>query len=188
MLRSGPLLPALLASSAIPGIYPAVDHTGCGSTTAAWWPTSPMRQAVAMGARSLVVLDCFFPGQLPRSTDTIADILLYTALVTMHSQRCRRRPGGREHPGVYCPDRRRGSSRRWTSPIRPNDRGRVPLARQFLDELHVDGPGLYQRPPERGSSVSAVNDRVALRAGIPPFYVMDVWLPPPNVSARTAIW
>ena len=38
------------------------------------------------------------------------------------------------------------------------------------------------------SNVGRMSDRVALRAGIPPFYVMDVWLAAADVSAPTAIW
>jgi NTE family protein len=39
-----------------------------------------------MGARSLVILDCRFPGRMPDSPSTIAEVLLYTAMVTMRSQ------------------------------------------------------------------------------------------------------
>ncbi len=46
----------------------------------------PMRQALAMGARSLVVLDCNFPGHAPGPPETIAEVLFYTALVTMRTQ------------------------------------------------------------------------------------------------------
>ena len=86
-VRDGPLLPALLVSAAIPGIYPPVEHDGRrlyddGVVVA----NVPMRQAVGMGARSLVVLDCNYPGQLPAATDTLAEVLPYTALVTMRSQ------------------------------------------------------------------------------------------------------
>lgn len=153
VLRSGPLLPALLASSAIPGIYPPVDHDGLRLYDGGVVANVPMRQAVAMGARSLVVLDCFFPGQLPRSTDTIADILLYTALVTMHSQSVSEATLVAESiPVVYLP----GPAPRLVSPLDFTHTAELIedaylSARQFLDELHVDGPGLYQRPPETGA-------------------------------------
>ncbi|WP_233209296.1 patatin-like phospholipase family protein [Mycobacterium sp. ENV421] len=153
VLRQGPLLPALLASSAIPGIYPPVDHDGLRLYDGGVVANVPMRQAVAMGARSLVVLDCFFPGQLPRSTDTIADILLYTALVTMHSQSVSEATLVAENiPVVYLP----GPAPRLVSPLDFTHTAELIedaylSARQFLDELHVDGPGLYrQRPPEKG--------------------------------------
>ena len=154
VLRSGPLLPALLASSAIPGIYPPVDHDGLRLYDGGVVANVPMRQAVAMGARSLVVLDCFFPGQLPRSTDTIADILLYTALVTMHSQSVSEATLVAESiPVVYLP----GPAPRLVSPLDFTHTAELIedaylSARRFLDELHVDGPGLYrQGPPETGA-------------------------------------
>jgi len=85
-VRDGPLLPALLASAAIPGIYPPVEHDGRRLYDGGVVANVPMRQAVGMGARSLVVLDCNYPGQLPAATDTLAEVLPYTALVTMRSQ------------------------------------------------------------------------------------------------------
>jgi NTE family protein len=64
----------------------------------------PMRQAVAMGARSLVLLDCSFPGHLPTPPDTLAEILLYTAMVTMRSQAVLEAPLiAAEVPVVYLP-------------------------------------------------------------------------------------
>ncbi|MGY4709690.1 patatin-like phospholipase family protein [Mycolicibacterium sp. CBM1] len=154
VLREGPLLPALLASAAIPGIYPPVDLGGLRLYDGGVVANVPMRQAVAMGARSLVVLDCFFPGQLPSSTDTIADILLYTALVTMHSQSVSEATlVGESIPVVYLP----GPAPRLVSPLDFSHTAELIedaylAARQFLEELRVDGPGLYrQRPPEKGA-------------------------------------
>ncbi|GAY19156.1 patatin-like phospholipase family protein [Mycobacterium sp. shizuoka-1] len=152
VLRSGPLLPALLASAAIPGIYPPVNHDGLRLYDGGVVANVPMRQAVAMGARSLIVLDCFFPGQLPASTDTIADIVLYTALVTMRSQAVAEATlVANELPVVYLP----GPSPKLVSPLDFSHTTALiedayTYARRFLDNLRIgDGPGLYgQRPPE----------------------------------------
>src|SRR2546429_538755 len=65
LIRDGRLLPALLASCAIPGIYPPVELDGRSCYDGGVVANVPMTQAVAMGARSLVVLDCAFPGQVP---------------------------------------------------------------------------------------------------------------------------
>jgi NTE family protein len=65
VLRDGLLLPALLASSAIPGIYPPVELGPLRLYDGGLVANVPMGQAVAMGARSLVVLDCNFPGNVP---------------------------------------------------------------------------------------------------------------------------
>jgi hypothetical protein len=100
VITAGPLLPALLASAAIPAIYPPVDYDGrllCDGGVVA---NVPMRQALAMGARSLVVLDTAFPGHLPPPPQTAADAVFYTVFVTMRTQavldgadRRGRRPG-----------------------------------------------------------------------------------------------
>lgn len=151
VITTGPLIPALLASAAIPGIYPPVEHDGLRLYDGGVVANVPMRQAVDMGARSLVVLDCFFPGQLPGSTDTIADIVLYTALVTMRSQAMAEATLISEHvPVVYLP----GPAPKLVSPLDfthtadlvENAYG---AARRFLDDLRIDGPGLYGvQPPE----------------------------------------
>jgi NTE family protein len=154
VLRNGPLLPALLASCAIPGIYPPVTHDGRRLYDGGVVANVPLRQAVAMGARSLIVLDCFFPGQLPASTDTIADIVLYTALVTMRSQAVAEAALVAETlPVVYLP----GPSPKLVSPLDFTHTTTLiedayTYARHFLEELRLaDGPGLYgQRPPETG--------------------------------------
>jgi NTE family protein len=151
VLREGLLLPALLASAAIPGIYPPVEHDGLRLYDGGVVANVPMRQAAAMGARSLIVLDCFFPGQLPGSTDTIADILLYTALVTMRSQAVAEAAlVAEELPVVYLP----GPAPRLISPLDFTHtteliEGAYTSSRRFLDNVRITGRGLYgQRPPE----------------------------------------
>lgn len=153
VIRTGPLLPALLASAAIPGIYPPVDHDGLHLYDGGVVANVPMRQAVEMGARSLIVLDCFFPGQLPGSTDTIADILLYTALVTMRSQAVAEAAlVGAELPVVYLP----GPAPKLVSPLDFTHtidliEDAYSSSRRFLDELRIHGPGVYgERPPASG--------------------------------------
>ncbi len=151
VLREGLLLPALLASAAIPGIYPPVEHDGLRLYDGGVVANVPMRQAVAMGARSLIVLDCFFPGQLPGSTDTIADILLYTALVTTRSQAVAEAAlVAAELPVVYLP----GPTPRLISPLDFTHTTELiedayTSSRLFLDNLQISGRGLYgQHPPE----------------------------------------
>ena len=64
VIDDGSLLTALLASAAIPGIFPPIDHDGRRLYDGGVVANVPLRQALAMGARSLVVLDCTFPGHL----------------------------------------------------------------------------------------------------------------------------
>ena len=103
-IRHGPLLPALLASAAVPGIYPRVDHDGRRLYDGGIVANVPMRIAVDMGARSLVVLDCAFPSQLPILGETFAEIVLFTALVAMRTQAVYEAPLVAEDiPVVYLP-------------------------------------------------------------------------------------
>jgi NTE family protein len=85
-LRSGPLVPAILASSAIPGIYPPVELEGRVLYDGGVLANVPIRQALVMGARSLVVLDCAFPGHLPDVPGTMAETLLFWATLGMRNQ------------------------------------------------------------------------------------------------------
>jgi NTE family protein len=148
VVRDGPLLPALLASAAIPGIFPSVNLDGRQLYDGGLVANVPMRQAVEMGARSLVVLDCNFPGQLPGSTDTIADILLYTAMVAMRAQSVLEAPViAAGIPVVYLP----GPAPILVSPLDFTHTAALieaayASARSFLEQLRITGPGLYGSP------------------------------------------
>jgi predicted acylesterase/phospholipase RssA len=65
VISSGPLVPALLASAAIPGIFPPVERDGRFLYDGGLVANMPVRQAVQAGAKSLVLLDCTFPGHPP---------------------------------------------------------------------------------------------------------------------------
>ncbi len=148
MIRAGPLLPALLASAAIPGIYPPVEHDGRRLYDGGVVANVPLRQALAMGARSLVVLDCTFPGHLPKPPDTLAEALLFTAIITMRSQPALEAPlAAAEVPVVYLP----GPQPHHVSPLDFDHTDMLvadayEAAQSFLASLHVDGPGLYGSP------------------------------------------
>ena len=148
MIRAGPLLPALLASAAIPGIYPPVEHDGRHLYDGGVVANVPLRQALAMGARSLVVLDCTFPGHLPKPPDTLAEALLFTAIITMRLQAALEAPlAAAEVPLVYLP----GPQPHHVSPLDFDHTDMLvadayEAAKTFLAALHVDGPGLYGSP------------------------------------------
>jgi NTE family protein len=148
VLREGPLLPALLASTAIPGIFPPVQFGSLQLYDGGLVSNVPMRQALAMGARSLVVLDCSFPGRMPDPPSTIAEVLLYTAMVTMRSQAVLEAPlVAADVPVIYLPGPE-------PHPVSPLDfrrtgtliEGAYEAARSFLDDLDLTGPGLYGSP------------------------------------------
>jgi NTE family protein len=148
VMRAGLLLPALLASSAIPGIYPPVELASMRLYDGGLVANVPMRQAVAMGARSLVVLDCNFPGSVPEISGSIAEVLFFTVMVTMRSQAVLEAPlVARDVPVVYL----HGPEPQRISPLDFRHTGTLiesayEAARSFLDDLRITGPGLYGSP------------------------------------------
>jgi NTE family protein len=148
VLCEGPLLPALLASAAIPGIFPPVEIGPRRLYDGGLVANVPMRQALAMGARSLVVLDCNFPGHVPDPPETIAEVLFYTALVTMRTQPAFEAPlVAADVPVVYL----HGPEPLRVSPLDFRHTAMLieaayEAARSFLGDLDVTGPGLYGSP------------------------------------------
>lgn len=148
LIRSGPLGPPLLASCAIPGIFPPVAHDGRLLYDGGLVANVPMRQALTMGAQSLVVLDCAFPGQMPSPPRTFAEVMMFTAMISMRNQAVLEAPvAAAAVPVVYVPGPR---------PVRvsPLDFSRTAeladqayeSARVHLAGLAVAGPGLYGAP------------------------------------------
>ena len=123
---------------------PGVDGSSYGGVVA----NVPLRQARDMGARSLVVLDCAFAGRLPEAPGTLAEVLLYTGLVTMRAQAVLDAPLVAESvPVVYIPGPE-------PLPISTLDfdhtseliEGSYEAARSFLEQIEITGPGLYGSP------------------------------------------
>jgi NTE family protein len=147
-LREGPVLPALLASAAIPGIFPPVQLGSLQLYDGGLVANVPMRQALAMGARSLVVLDCNFPGRIPDTPATIAEVLFYTVTVTMRTQAIFEAPQAAARvPVVYL----HGPEPHPISPLDFRHTGTLVdaayrAARSFLADLRIKGPGLYGSP------------------------------------------
>jgi NTE family protein len=145
---AGPVLPALLASAAIPGIFPPVIHEGRRLCDGGLVANVPLRQALAAGAQSIVVLDCTFSGHLLPPPDSLAEILLYTAMVSIRSQAILEAPlVGARVPVIYLP----GPAACRCSPFNFNStealiEGAYEESRSFLRDLNVEGPGLYGSP------------------------------------------
>lgn len=148
LVRSGPLLPALLGSCAVPGIYPPVELAGRLVYDGGLVANVPMRQAIDMGARSLVVLDCAFPSKMPAPPRSIPEVLMYTAMISMRNQAVLEAPlAAARVPVVYLPG---------PAPIQVNplDFHRTDelteqaylAAKGYLTDLAVAGPGLYGGP------------------------------------------
>jgi len=148
IIDTGTLLPALLASSAIPGIFPPIYHDARTLYDGGVVANVPLLQALAMGARSLVVLDCTFPGHLLPPPESFAETLLFTAMVTMRSQaNLEAALVAARIPVVYLP----GPAACRCSPFKFDStdlliEGGYEAALSFLKDLQFDGPGLYGSP------------------------------------------
>ncbi|RSN53119.1 patatin [Amycolatopsis sp. WAC 04182] len=148
LIRSGPVLAPLLASCAIPGIYPPVPFGERMLYDGGLVANVPMRQALAMGAKSLVVLDCAFPGKMPGTPQTFAEVLMFTAMISMRNQAVLEAPiAAAEVPVVYVP----GPKPVRVSPLDFSHTTALTAeayeaAKTYLGELSVDGPGLYGAP------------------------------------------
>lgn len=148
LMRSGPLIPAILASSAIPGVYPPVRHEGRVLYDGGVLANVPIRQALAMGARSLVVLDCTFPGHLPEVPNTMAETLLFWATLGMRNQAVLEADLAAAAVSVlYLP----GPPVRAMTPLDFSHTAELVAdayvsSTGFLDGLTIEGPGLYGYP------------------------------------------
>ena len=148
VIRNGALTTALLASAAIPGIYPLVERDGLHLCDGGVVANVPMQLALTMGARSLIVLDCFPPGCPPGQQESFAEILLLTAMVAMRAQAsCEAKHIAEHVPVVYLPC----STSRLFSPLdfsytEELIESAYNSARPFLAALDVAGPGLYGLP------------------------------------------
>lgn len=148
LIRSGPVLAPLLASCAIPGIYPPVPFGERMLYDGGLVANVPMRQALAMGAKSLVVLDCAFPGKMPGTPQTFAEVMMFTAMISMRNQAVLEAPiAAAEVPVVYVP----GPKPVRVSPLDFSHTAALTTeaydaAKTYLGELSVDGPGLYGAP------------------------------------------
>jgi len=85
-LDSGDLRSALLASSAIPGIYPWVERGGHRLVDGGLVANVPITVAVRRGARSVVVLDCGLQGVRTGQATTLAEVLAQSSAIFARRQ------------------------------------------------------------------------------------------------------
>ncbi|KAA0918327.1 patatin-like phospholipase family protein [Dietzia sp. ANT_WB102] len=146
-LTDGPLLSAMLASSAIPGVFPVVHRGGRDLYDGGLAVNTPVLEALAMGAGSLVVLDCNYPDRQIKRPTTVPEAILYAATIAARQQMERDLPvAAREVPVLVLP------GPEYLPGLSPLDfTGSTPLiasayeaGRHFLSTVKVDGPGLYR--------------------------------------------
>ena len=150
-LTSGPVLSAILASSAIPGLFPPVSRDGRLLYDGGLVQNVPITHALDRGAGSIVVLDCGSADRLAAPT-SIATAMLYASTVAMSQQLKRDLPDVAEKvPVVYlpCPVLPLVSPLDFT---RTNQliESSYATARAFLATLHVEGVGFYGMDPIPG--------------------------------------
>jgi NTE family protein len=85
-IDSGDLKSALLASSAIPGIFPWIDRDGRRLVDGGLVSNVSTDVARQRGAQSIVVLDCGLFGVSQRLSDSIIDILAQTVAIQSRQQ------------------------------------------------------------------------------------------------------
>lgn len=148
-LTAGELAPAILASSAIPGVFPPVEVDGRMLVDGGILANVPVRQAVEMGAASVVVLDCGLWGMAIEEPKTLIEVMLRVAAISVGRQLALDLPElAAKVPVVYLP----GMFPMTTSPLdfahwSKLMSGGYAASKPFLSVLKVDGPGLYGTPP-----------------------------------------
>ncbi|KOV81537.1 patatin [Nocardia sp. NRRL S-836] len=147
-ITEGELVPAILASAAIPGVYPPVKIGDRVLYDGGVLANVPIRQALAMGARSLVVLDCAFPGHLPTVPQTLAETLLFWATLGMRNQAVLEvELASQRVPVLYLP----GPPVQAVTPLDFSHTAELVDASHlasttFLTTLEIAGAGLYGHP------------------------------------------
>jgi NTE family protein len=149
VITSGLLSSALLASTAIPAVFPPVWRNGRTLYDGGLVANVPMRQAIELGARSLVVLDCTYPGQSPKLPDTMFEVITLMSVIIGRRQAVLELPAiAKEVPVLYLP----GAD---IQSVNPLDFRQTPVLMEgarrataaFLESLAAvglqDGPGLY---------------------------------------------
>lgn len=105
VFREGPLLPALRASTAIPGVFPAVQIDGAGYLDGGIVDNIPLSLALDGGEREVLGIDLMAGGELERAPTSWGELMGRTLQLSLHQrmlsdfERLRRR--GRL--AVLCP-------------------------------------------------------------------------------------
>lgn len=87
LLSTGKIGPALLASAAIPGVFPRVEIDGRHYVDGGVSANVPIRQAIAFGAASVLVLDANPAHTAERPPERMLPSLIHTVSVMLRSQR-----------------------------------------------------------------------------------------------------
>ncbi len=147
-LNEGDLVSALLASAAIPLVFPEVDRSGRRLVDGGLVANVPIAVAAGMGAQTIVVMDCGFTVMPPEKNDTYSARLLRTAAIMTSQQVRRDLEGVTDRTVLYLPGP-------WPLGIRPDDFRSSPeiadrtfgMTMAWLHALRPQGPGRYGAAP-----------------------------------------
>ena len=156
-LNSGDLISALMASTAIPGVFPVVEREGRRLIDGGVLANVPVGIAAEQGAQTIVVLDCGFNLFAPRTDPTLPHALLRAAAIMVASQVRRDLQLYQDRTIIYVPGKWPPAGQPYdfgTDKSKENSMGSYAIALEFLSRLTVAGPGLYGVPPDvtRGGS------------------------------------
>ncbi len=150
VLDSGPLLPALLASAAIPGLFPPVTVDGHVLVDGGAVANVPVLEALDRGAGSMVVLDCTVPGP-PGTYRTVAEVVMRVAALELRAQlETALSTATRSVPVLVldAPGPRSVSMFDFDQTVGLMDDA-LEAARRQLTAVEIGGPGLYGDPFSR---------------------------------------
>ncbi len=147
-LREGELISAVMASAAIPAVFPAVERDGRRLVDGGVVANVPIGVAAAQGAQTIVVLDCGFTVVAPQKEETLRANLLRMAAIMASQQVRRDLEKVRDRTVLYLPGP-------WPIGSRPDDFRRsqelanaaYELTIEWLNDLRIEGPGRYGKAP-----------------------------------------
>ncbi len=149
-LNSGDLISALMASIAIPGIFPVVEREGRRLVDGGILHNVPISIAAEQGAQTIVVLDCAFNMFAPRTDPTLPHVLLRAAAIMVSGQVRRDLALYNDRTILYVPGKWPPASMPYdfTNSYAKNGNESYELAMDWLGALEIKGTGLYGEPPD----------------------------------------
>lgn len=149
VIFDGSLHEAIVASAAIPGVFPMVEIDGRQMCDGGVVANVPVIEARLYKPGSLVVFDCI--GPVDTTGDDIVDIVAGAAGIMMHKQRVADLAAvAKDLPIVYLPPPRSAGSPLNFSHTQELIDDTYETSRTFLADLHLDPnppPGLYGTIP-----------------------------------------
>ncbi len=149
-LNSGDLISALMASVAIPGIFPVVEREGRRLVDGGILHNVPISIAAEQGAQTIVVLDCAFNMFAPRTDPTLPHALLRAVAIMVSGQVQRDLALYNDRTILYVPGKWPPASMPYdfTNSYAKNGNESYELAMDWLEALEIKGTGLYGEPPD----------------------------------------